>query len=145
MSESLFTVDVQSRRIAGKVQALGTWLPNALDLFEAVIDWLLEQQRPGSLPGGGGRPIHPKRRDEPAGAAPDLREFAGPWFSAETAARYMDFGGLAPVKAFRQWARRQGLATAHRGRSVLFAKADLLVAIGVARGKRTPGAKPDAK
>jgi hypothetical protein len=86
------------------------------------------------------RPKPPSSHEAPDNAG----QYAGPWFSAPTAAKYLDFQGQAPVKAFRQWARRHGVATAHRGRCVLFAKADLLVAIGAARGrKRSPTLKPE--
>src|SRR5258708_2913204 len=99
-------VDEQARRLVGKVQALAIGLPNALDLLEHVVDWLIEWQRPRGL-NSGSRVIAPKRHDETPTAA-DPREFDGPWFSAETAARYMDIGGPAPVKAFRAWAMRHG-------------------------------------
>lgn len=70
---------------------------------------------------------------EPARAldsADQSSEFSGPWLRADSAARFLDFHGKEPVEAFRVWARRRGIATAHIGTRVLYAKADLLRAIG---------------
>ncbi len=58
----------------------------------------------------------------------------GPWLTAETAARFLDYPRTkAGVKAFRKWAARAGVPTAHRGRRVLYGRQDLLQAIGAAR------------
>jgi hypothetical protein len=54
----------------------------------------------------------------------------GPWLTAESAARYLDFTGKTPAATFRAWAKRHGIHTAHRGSRVLYAKVDLLRAIG---------------
>ncbi len=61
------------------------------------------------------------------------RDFAGPWLRADSAARFLDFHGKHPVEAFRMWARRHGIQTAHVGTRVLYAKADLLREIGAPR------------
>lgn len=57
----------------------------------------------------------------------------GVWLTAEHAAEYLDYGTDAKaVRAFREYARRHRIPTAHRGRRVLFARADLDRAIGAA-------------
>lgn len=58
------------------------------------------------------------------------RQTYGTWLTAEHAAAFLDFHGKGPVAAFRMWAKRAGVHTAHRGSRVLYAKADLLRAIG---------------
>lgn len=52
------------------------------------------------------------------------------WLTAEHAADYLDF---STVHAFRQWARKAGIATARRGRTLLFARTDLDAAVKVGR------------
>lgn len=55
----------------------------------------------------------------------------GIWLTAESAAEYLDYGtDKKAVRAFREFARRNGVPTAHRGRRVLFARVDLDRAIG---------------
>lgn len=60
----------------------------------------------------------------------------GPWLTAESAADYLDFGTTPQaVKNFREFARRRKdrLIPRHRGRTVLFARADLDRVIGETR------------
>lgn len=46
----------------------------------------------------------------------------GPWFSAESAATFYDFRS---VNAFRVWAYRHGIVTAHFGRCARYSRADI--------------------
>lgn len=71
--------------------------------------------------------VEPSRSVDPAY---ESREFQGPWLRADSAARFLDFHGKTPVEAFRMWAKRHGVVTAHIGSRVLYAKTDLLRAIG---------------
>jgi hypothetical protein len=61
---------------------------------------------------------------------PPRDPFAGPWFSAATAAAFLDIQGKEPAEAFRVWAKRHGVPTARRGSRVLYHRADVLRAIG---------------
>lgn len=58
---------------------------------------------------------------------PDQR---GPWLSALHAAEYLD---CPSIQAFYMWYRRHRIVPAKRGRSLLFARADLDRAIGLRR------------
>lgn len=60
----------------------------------------------------------------------------GPWLSAQSAAKFLDFSDCRePVEAFRAWAKRHGVCAAHRGSKLIYAKADLLRAIGASARK----------
>lgn len=52
------------------------------------------------------------------------------WMTAQSAAKYLDFSGKDPVDAFRVWAKRHGVPTAHRGSRLLYHRTDLDRAIG---------------
>lgn len=51
------------------------------------------------------------------------------WLTVKHAAEYLDFSS---PRAFWQWAKREGIPSARRGRVLLFAKTDLVRAIGAA-------------
>lgn len=60
------------------------------------------------------------------------------WLSTRQAATYLGFDACAdPVRAFRKFAKRKGIASARRGRVLLFDPRDLDQAIGAAHRRVT--------
>lgn len=52
------------------------------------------------------------------------------WLTSKSLAAYLDFDGRLARKAAREFARTHGITSAHRGRTVLYLKADVDRAIG---------------